>query len=850
MAEISVSRLAENLHTKVDEVLSQLKKAGLNKTEQDSLTDQESKTFLEFLTKKEGSATEKPKTLSLKSRRSSEELVTDSAGRKRTVKVVRRKERVIHKKSSLINESAPEIEVIEPEPIVDLPVEPASVANNTNEAADPIVTTHVDSNESTGALESQETTESSKDKKKAKKRQQEVKVEESDDSRGKATKPKKHLSQDTQWDSKHALEALQVENEDSDAELDPAPKLIEKTFVARAPKRFEKKFSSNSVHNIRPEHGFSKPSAPMMYEVTIPENISVADLAHKMAMKPGKLIKTLMQMGHMATINQLLDRDTATLVVEELGHTAVAVNENAFEENLMAKYSEKFKDVAQLPRAPVVTIMGHVDHGKTSLLDYIRRTKVTDKEAGGITQHIGAYSVNTGHGKITFLDTPGHAAFSAMRARGANVTDVVILVVSADDGVMPQTVEAIQHAKAANVPIVVAINKIDKKDADPERVKNELVQHSVIPEEWGGENQFVAVSAKTGQGIDDLLNAVLLQTEILELKAPIDVPFKGMVIEARLDKGRGVIVTVLVQQGTMNKGDIVLAGAEYGRIRAMNDAAMHKVETAGPSDPVEILGLSAAPRAGDEVIALPTERQARELAMFRQSKMRTEKQAKQVESNVEDIFSKAKDSDAAVLHIIIKADVQGSTEAIIGSLEKLSTSEVKVKIIGSGVGGINESDVTLAMAAKAIIIGFNVRAEQAAKKLAEVENVKVIYDGIIYNVIDDVKQILSGMLQPEIREEIIGLAEVRDVFRSSKIGAIAGCMVVDGLIKRHSPIRVLRNNIVIYEGELESLRRFKDDVNEVKNGIECGIGVKNYNDVKPGDQIEVFKRVEISRKLD
>ncbi len=846
MAEISVSRLAENLHTKVEEVLLQLKKAGLNKSENDSLTEQESKTFLEFLTKKEGK-NDKPKTLSLKSRRSSEELVTDSAGRKRTVKVVRRKERIIHKKSSLINESVPEVEIlpVEVEPELNEPqFEATEVINNTS--VNELAPQAVDEKDDKVIPETAETLKE-KEKKKGKKRQ-EIKIEESDDARGKAVKPKKHLQQDTQWDSKHALEALEVESDDSDIDLSVA-KLTEKTFTPKAPKRFDKK-TANAVRYIKPEHGFSLPSQPMVYEVAIPENITVGDLAQRMAMKSGKLIKTLMQMGHMATINQMLDRDTATLVVEELGHTAVAVSENALEENLQAQYSEKFKDVEELPRAPVVTIMGHVDHGKTSLLDYIRRTKVTDKEAGGITQHIGAYSVNTGHGKITFLDTPGHAAFSAMRARGANVTDVVILVVSADDGVMPQTIEAIQHAKAANVPIVVAINKIDKKDADPERVKNELVQHGVIPEEWGGENQFVAVSAKSGQGIDDLLNAVLLQTEILELKAPINVPFKGMVIEARLDKGRGVIVTVLVQKGTMNKGDIILAGAEYGRIRAMNDAAMRKVETAGPSDPVEILGLSAAPKAGDEVIALPTERQARELAMFRQSKMRSEKQAKQVESSVEDIFSRAKDSDAAVLHIVIKADVQGSTEAIIGSLEKLSTSEVKVKIIGSGVGGINESDVTLAMATKAIIIGFNVRADQAAKKLAEGEHVKVIYDSIIYNVIDDVKQILSGMLQPEIREEIIGLAQVRDVFRSSKIGAIAGCMVVDGIIKRHSPIRVLRNNIVIYEGELESLRRFKDDVSEVKNGIECGIGVKNYNDVKPGDQIEVFKRVEISRKLD
>jgi translation initiation factor IF-2 len=876
MADISVRRLAEKLNSKPEDLVVQLRRSGLQKTTEDSLTEQESKSFLDFLTNKEGKGDSKPKTLSLKSRRSSEELVTDSTGRKRTVTVVRRKERVVQKKTSLITE----VPVVEPElapEVIEQGLHGANVSIGSNidsVLGDKIEASSIYSEKNLEAdleknLEKEPEKElekesgkdspkdSEKDKKKGKKRQQDTKLSDSEDpSAARLSKPISKLKRtetDSQWDSKKALDALTSEDDldDSSATLaNVTTNYVSNHSYGKSSRRFERKSSSNTVKHIDSKHGFSLPSQPMVYEVSITEGVTVAELAQRMAMKSGKLIKTLMQMGHMATINQVLDQDTAVLVVEELGHTAKIVKDNALEENLVTEFSEKFKDAKELPRAPVVTIMGHVDHGKTSLLDYIRTTKVTDKEAGGITQHIGAYSVNTGHGKITFLDTPGHAAFSAMRARGANVTDVVILVVSADDGVMPQTIEAIQHAKAAGVPIVVAINKMDKKDADPERVKNELVQHGVIPEEWGGENQFVAVSAKTGEGIDNLLNAILVQTEILELKAAIDVPFKGIVIESRLDKGRGVVTTVLVQRGTMHKGDIILAGSEYGRIRAMIDAAMHRVETAGPSDPVEIIGLSAAPKAGDEVVAVATERQAREVAMYRQSKMRSEKYTKLSENNLDDLFSKAKDSDVAILNVIIKADVQGSTEAIVGSLDKLSTQEVRVKIIGSGVGGINESDITLAMASKAIVIGFNVRADQSAKRLADNEGIRVIYDSIIYNVIDDVKQILSGMLSPEIREEIIGLAEVRDVFRSSKIGAIAGCMVIDGVVKRHSPIRVLRDNIVIYEGELESLRRFKDDVNEVKNNTECGIGVKNYNDVKPGDQIEVFKRVEISRKLD
>lgn len=594
------------------------------------------------------------------------------------------------------------------------------------------------------------------------------------------------------------------------------------------------------------QHGFNKPAQVVNRDVMIGETITVAELANKMAVKGSEVIKTMMKLGAMATINQVIDQETAQLVAEEMGHKVILRRENELEEALM---SDRDTNATLEPRAPVVTIMGHVDHGKTSLLDYIRSTKVASGEAGGITQHIGAYHVETDNGMITFLDTPGHAAFTSMRARGAQATDIVVLVVAADDGVMPQTIEAIQHARAAKVPLVVAVNKIDKPEADMDRVKNELSQYNVLPEEWGGDVQFVPVSAKVGTGIDDLLNAILLQAEVLELTAVRTAMASGVVIESFLDKGRGPVATVLVQEGTLHKGDIVLCGFEYGRVRAMRDELGREVQEAGPSIPVEILGLSGVPAAGDEATVVRDEKKAREVALYRQGKFREVKLARQQKAKLENMFANMEEGDVSELNIVMKADVQGSSEAITDALLKLSTDEVKVKIVGSGVGGITETDATLAAASNAIILGFNVRADASARKVIEAENLDLRYYSVIYDLIDEVKQAMSGMLSPEYKQQIIGLAEVRDVFRSPKFGSIAGCMVTEGIVKRHNPIRVLRDNVVIYEGELESLRRFKDDVNEVRNGMECGIGVKNYNDVRVGDAIEVFETIEIKRTI-
>ncbi|MCP1206704.1 translation initiation factor IF-2 [Pantoea sp. B550] len=595
------------------------------------------------------------------------------------------------------------------------------------------------------------------------------------------------------------------------------------------------------------QQGFNKPAQAVNRDVVIGETITVAELANKMAVKGSLVIKAMMKMGAMATINQVIDQETAQLVAEEMGHKVTLRRENELEEAVM---DDRDTDAAQESRAPVVTIMGHVDHGKTSLLDYIRSTKIASGEAGGITQHIGAYHVETDNGMVTFLDTPGHAAFTAMRARGAQATDIVILVVAADDGVMPQTVEAIQHAKAAKVPVVVAVNKCDKPEADPDRVKNELTQYGIIPEEWGGENMFVNVSAKAGTGIDDLLNAILLQAEVLELTAIREGMASGVVIESFLDKGRGPVATVLVREGTLNKGDIVLCGFEYGRVRAMRDELGREVMEAGPSIPVEILGLSGVPAAGDEATVVRDEKKAREVALYRQGKFREVKLARQQKSKLENMFANMTEGEVSELNIVLKADVQGSVEAISDSLQKLSTDEVKVKIVGSGVGGITETDATLAAASNAILLGFNVRADASARRVIDAESLDLRYYSVIYNLIDEVKAAMSGMLAPEYKQQIIGLAAVRDVFKSPKFGAIAGCMVTEGNIKRHNPIRVLRDNVVIYEGELESLRRFKDDVNEVRNGMECGIGVKNYNDVRVGDMIEVFEIIEIKRTIE
>ncbi|MEQ5287658.1 translation initiation factor IF-2 [Providencia huaxiensis] len=596
------------------------------------------------------------------------------------------------------------------------------------------------------------------------------------------------------------------------------------------------------------QQSFTKPAAAVNRDVVIGETITVGELANKMAVKGSQVIKTMMKMGAMATINQVIDQETAQLVAEEMGHKVILRRENELEESVMN--DRDTGSAMQEPRAPVVTIMGHVDHGKTSLLDYIRSTKVASGEAGGITQHIGAYHVQTDKGMITFLDTPGHAAFTSMRARGAQATDIVVLVVAADDGVMPQTIEAIQHAKAAGVPIVVAVNKIDKPEADIDRVRNELSQYGVISEEWGGDTQFIGVSAKVGTGIDDLLDALLLQAEVLELKAVYTGMASGVVVESYLDKGRGPVATILVQEGTLNKGDIVLCGFEYGRIRAMRNELGKDVQSAGPSMPVEILGLSSVPSAGDEATVVRDEKKAREVALYRQGKFRDVKLARQQKSKLENMFANMEEGKVSELNIVLKTDVQGTCEAITDSLMKLSTDEVKIKIIGSGVGGITETDATLAAASNAIILGFNVRADASARRVIESESVDLRYYSVIYSLIDEIKQAMSGMLAPEYKQQIIGLAEVRDVFKSPKFGAVAGCMVTEGTIKRNNPIRVLRDNVVIYEGELESLRRFKDDVSEVRNGMECGIGVKNYNDVRVGDMIEVFEIIEVKRSID
>ena len=596
----------------------------------------------------------------------------------------------------------------------------------------------------------------------------------------------------------------------------------------------------------RNQHGFEKPTGPIVREVVIGETITVAELAQKMSVKAAEVIKYMFKNGNMVTINQVLDQDTATIVAEDMGHQVKHVKESDLEDRLAEAMHYEGEEIS---RAPVVTVMGHVDHCKTSLLDYIRRAKVASGEAGGITQHIGAYHVQTDRGMVTFLDTPGHAAFTAMRARGAQSTDIVILVVAADDGVMPQTEEAVQHAKAAGVPLVVAVNKIDKEEADPDRIKNDLAARDVIPEEWGGDTQFVHVSAKVGTGIDDLLEAVLLQAEVLELKAQPTAPARGVVIESRLDKGRGPIATVLVQNGTLRQGDVVLAGLNYGRVRAMLDENGNQVKEAGPSIPVAILGLDGTPGAGDEMTVVADERKAREVALFRQGKFREIKLARQQSAKLENMFENMGQGEKKTLNIVIKADVRGSLEALQGSLNELGNDEVQVKIVSGGVGGINETDANLALASNAVIFGFNVRADASARKVIETEGLDLRYYSVIYEIIEDVKKALTGMLGSDVREQILGVAEVRDVFRSPKFGAVAGCMVIEGTVYRNRPIRVLREDVVIYEGELESLRRFKDDVGEVRNGMECGIGVKNYNDVRAGDRIEVFERVQVARTL-
>ncbi len=837
MTDVTVKQLAEVVGTPVDRLLEQLKDAGISVTDPDArVSDEEKLQLLEHLREAHGKGAGEGRKITLRRKSTSELKVAGSQGRAKTVSVEVRKKRTYVKRAAVEEEAKEETKVEKPATVS----RAAEVARQIEE-------------ERKAAMAAQEATRKAEEERKAaeeaRKAEEEArrKAEEEEAEKRKAEEEARRQEEERQAKAK---ETKGKEGRKKKEKEEAHTRYGRQELHVAVDKSGRRKKKTKARPTAAPvaKHGFEKPTAPVVREIEIPDTISVGDLAQKMAVKATEVIKSLMGIGVMATINQVLDQDTAILVVEEMGHVAKPMQPMDVEAELAAPAAEE-EEREQLPRPPVVTIMGHVDHGKTSLLDYIRRAKVAAGEAGGITQHIGAYHVETPKGIVTFLDTPGHAAFTAMRARGAKVTDIVILVVAADDGAMPQTIEAIQHSKAAGVPLVVAVNKIDKPEADPERVKTELSKHEVIPEDWGGENMFVHVSAKTGEGIDALLDAILLQAEVMELKAPEVGAASGVVIESTLDKGRGPVATVLVQKGTLNKGDIILSGHEYGRVRAMFDESGREVVSAGPSMPVVVLGLSGTPNAGDDMMVVADERKAREVAMFRQGKFRESKFATQQAAKLDSIFSQMKEGEAATVNILLKADVQGSAEAMRDSLEKLSTDEVAVKIVSAGVGGINESDVNLALASEAIIIGFNVRADAAARRVAADSEVDLRYYSVIYDVIDDVKQALSGLLSPELREEIVGLAEVKDVFKSSGFGAVAGCLVIEGVVKRGNPIRVLRDNVVIYEGELESLRRHRDDVDEVRMGTECGIAVKNYNDVKAGDQIEVYERVEVARTI-
>ena len=844
MADVTVKQLATAVGVPVDRLLTQIKEAGLPITdEMQVINEEQKKLLLNYLKTSHASGTSiMPNRITLKRKSLSQVVSHDSQGHK-TVNIEVRKKKVFVKKP-VVEEV---INVIE-EPAIKEPLETVSTSiptqMSTDELSSPVVKQSVKVEpeavvalveEPLVVLEEKKPTEKPKEKvesKPAKKKTfSDDEVDESNHFKHKTAGHKKKTTQ-------HAPMIA-----DEAGEQDGF--IHARRFKPKKKKAFEKteKFKE-AQESIK--HGFEMPTAPVVHEVLIPETIIVSELAKRMSVKAADLIKTLMSMGVMATINQVLDQETAVLAVEEMGHVAKPLMENAIEDSL----EDSLNSTHELKtRAPVVTIMGHVDHGKTSLLDYIRRTRVAAGEAGGITQHIGAYHVSTPRGEITFLDTPGHAAFTAMRARGAQATDLVVLIVAADDGVKPQTIEAIQHAKAAKVPIIVAINKMDKPGVDPDKVMNELANYEVIPEAWGGDTMFIPISAKTGLGIDELLDSIVLQAEVLELKASDEGVAKGVVIESRLDKGRGPVATILVQRGTLRRGDILLAGFQYGRVRALVDDQGRMIESAGPSIPVEVLGLSAVPMAGDDAIAVLDEKKAREVALFRQGKFRDVQMAKRSKGSLEGLFENLNASQAQSLNIVLKADVQGSVEAIADALRKLSTDEVSVGIIANGVGGITESDIHLAIASNAMVIGFNVRADATAKRLAESENVPLHYYSVIYDIVDNIKNAMSGMLQPQFREQIVGICEVREVFRSPKLGAIAGCMVTEGYVKRNLPIRVLRDNIVIYEGTLESLRRFKEDVAEVRQGFECGVGVKNYNDVKPGDLIEVFEKIEEKRVL-
>ena len=841
MAEVTVEQFAEVLKVPVEKLLMQLDEAGIKVSGSDGkISDDAKLELLSHLRRSHGqddtpATAAAPRRITLKRKSQSELRLSGAQGRSRTVNVEVRRKRTYIKRDVLEKQALEEQEALDAERRAEeerIAAEAREEERVKAEQEAAVKAKEVAKEREARALkDAEEEARKAAEKAVADAAEEKTRLEKAEaDARARRSK-EKAKPKPQRPETRYGRKELHVAG-------DKSGRRKRKTPTRRRPVSM----GGDS------QHGFERPTAPVVHEVEIPESISVAELAKRLAIKGNEVVKVLFNMGAMVTINQVIDQDTAALVVEELGHIPKAVDSADVDEKLLA--DEQQTEGEKVGRAPVVTIMGHVDHGKTSLLDYIRHTKVAAGEAGGITQHIGAYSVTTDKGRITFLDTPGHAAFTAMRARGAQATDIVVLVVAADDGVMPQTIEAIQHSKAAGVPLVVAINKIDRENADPERVKNELSQHEVIPEEWGGEQQFVSVSAHTGEGVDALLDSILLQAEVMDLSAVGEGPAQGLVIESSLEKGRGAVATLLVQSGKLKQGDMIIAGEEYGRIRNMFDETGASIKEAGPSSPAVVLGLSKTPSAGDDFVVVQNERKAREVAEFRQTKTRDAKLAQQQASKLDDMFSQMREGELSTVPVIIKSDVHGSAEALRDALTKLSNDEVKVKVLGSSVGGITETDANLAAASDAFIIGFNVRADAAARTAIKESGVDVRYYSIIYEAIDDVRAALTGLLAPEIREQHVGLAEVKEVFSSPKFGDVAGCIVSEGYVKRSNPIRVLRDNVVIYEGELESLRRFKDDVNEVRSGTECGIGVKNYSDVQVGDQIECFERIEVARTLD
>ena len=858
MAQVTVSELAKTVGASVDRLLLQMKEAGLNHTTEDAaVSDEEKQTLLAYLKGLHGESAGEPKKITLRRKT----LSTLKSGNRKTVNIEVRKKRTYVKRSDeeIKAQAEAEEQALTEAPAPEVSSSPVDDVELKRQAATEARRKAVEDSKSKVEEDEQKLAEKAEEE--ARKAAEAVAAAQAEEAK-KLSKPAPAASA-VKPAAEPAHEKGRRHGKPADDE-DKVGKKAKKPAGKGGKKKgrmglrdmddSSRKRTRLSSGNAAPlkmdnKHTFQKPTEKKVLDVQIPEELTVADLAQLMLTKSGVVVKQLMKMGVMASMNEVIDQETAFLVVEELGHTPVAASTETVEDELAKQFEELKSEGVEEARAPIVTVMGHVDHGKTSLLDYIRKSRVASGEAGGITQHIGAYHVDTPKGMVTFLDTPGHAAFTAMRARGAQSTDVVILVVAADDGVMPQTEEAVQHARAAGVPLVIAINKMDKEGADPERVINELAAKDVIPEEWGGDTQFIKVSAHTGDGIDELLEAVLLQSELLELTAPIDVPARGVIVESRVDKGRGVVATALVQQGTLRKGDFMLAGESVGKIRAMTDEAKKPTAEAGPSIPVEILGLDEAPNAGDEFFVVADERRAKEIAEVRQTKARQERMSRQQAAKLENMFTDMGADQVSKLNLIVKTDVRGSLEAINSALHDFATDEVAVDIVASGVGGITESDVNLALTTGAIVLGFNVRAGGTARALAEKEQIEVRYYSVIYNLLDEVKQALSGMLAPETREEIVGIAEVRDVFRSPKFGAIAGCMVTEGVVYRNKPIRVLRDDIVIYQGELESLRRFKDDAQDVRNGMECGIGVKDYNDVKPGDLIEVYDVTQVKRSL-